>query len=488
MFRILKASGTGIMTVNDLSNEMNISYQQGYNICRELLADLETMSDLPIKTIRKQLMQLRNFDISVDEYRLHLLEDAIQFQFLDYLVQGNIPSVDRFCQERFISRSTLLRKTVPLRDLLAKYHLKLSLTKAEIQGDEKQVRLFLFAFYWLGFHGVAWPIKSLQLERVAAQYEKLTNIRTNPIEVIQDELFWAICRLRIARGKVINSFSRFTKLFKGFAPFDEPIYDQSSFPSLSPRTLQAESAFFHFQQNRDINFTNLKPIEAQLYQYFVSTDTIIHHYVAHFINYLKPYYNDDARPLIEDRLLVVNLAKVFLNFFLMQDDQVKLIDFYSPQRLEYEQAKLLTYIMQFTATLPDDSEYQVLRDNSDSLTHILYYLLVPYLRQFKWDEAVNVKMLIGFTDLVSYNMLLFLRDINIVNILPDEAPIEAADLIITSMDDLDEFNEYNPDVADDQAVLNWNIDSTETDFYNLYIRIKHIFLNKVIEVPVSKEA
>ncbi|WP_156321582.1 hypothetical protein [Lacticaseibacillus saniviri] len=85
-------------------------------------------------------------------------------------------------------------------------------------------------------------------------------------------------------------------------------------------------------------------------------------------------------------------------------------------------------------------------------------------------------------------MLLFLRDINIVNILPDEAPIEAADLIITSMDDLDEFNEYNPDVADDQAVLNWNIDSTETDFYNLYIRIKHIFLNKVIEVPVSKEA
>lgn len=143
MFRTLTVHHSDGLSISDLATKLHLSYQQSYNIFQELLRDLVDLTDDTRAVCKKALNGTTPLKISLDDYRTYLLQDAIAFQFIDYLVQGNRPSLDRFCAERYISRSTLMRKTIPVRNFLADFHLKLSLTKTAFVGDEKQVRLFL---------------------------------------------------------------------------------------------------------------------------------------------------------------------------------------------------------------------------------------------------------------------------------------------------------------------------------------------------------
>ncbi|WDF82078.1 helix-turn-helix domain-containing protein [Lacticaseibacillus pabuli] len=154
MYRALKTLDSYGFTINDLSVKMRVTYQQAYNIFRELLGDIEQITGKTGKVSAKRVMSQENFTISVDDYRLFLLNQSIQFQFIDYLIQATSLSVDKFCQDRFISRSTLTRKTLPLRQFLGEYGIKISFTKPGLTGDERKIRLFIFSFYWFSYHGV----------------------------------------------------------------------------------------------------------------------------------------------------------------------------------------------------------------------------------------------------------------------------------------------------------------------------------------------
>jgi len=479
MFRELMTAGDTTLTINDLSLRMNVSYQQSYNIFQELVTDMQTLTGMTSRAAKKQLSTQADFPISIDEYRLFLLKQAIQFEFVDYLVQATNPSVDKFCQEHFISRSTLLRKTTGVRDLLAKYQVKLSLTQTGFVGDEKQIRLFIYTFYWMGYHGLAWPFKSPALAVVHKQYMQMPNARENQIAILQDMLFWGICRLRISHGFVLQRFHRFDEVLGRFPEAHQYLYSRAMFPGLSPAQLRAESEFFIFYQLRDMDFNDHGHLDRQLYHYFTTDDNVVTDYLLRLSNFAKPFLRQPAISLTKNAILATNLARVVMNYYLLEGEHIKLIDFFNFTREGYEQTRLLDFLNDFVETLPQTGAYASLYPVRHQMVHIMYYLLIPYLQVFKWNELVQVKLLNGANGLANTDMILFLKDMNDVEILDDNADPQTADLIIAAVDDPEELLRNNPELHHPH-ILYWHLDPTETDFYQLYITIKHIFLDKLM--------
>ncbi len=98
MFSAIKDSTVQTYTINTLSRHLDLSYQQGYNILQELFRDMAGLTVHPEKLKRRQINLLMEIDVTVDDYHLYLLKHAIAFQFVDYIVQANHPSTEKFCQ------------------------------------------------------------------------------------------------------------------------------------------------------------------------------------------------------------------------------------------------------------------------------------------------------------------------------------------------------------------------------------------------------
>ncbi|WP_164848100.1 helix-turn-helix domain-containing protein [Lacticaseibacillus hulanensis] len=474
MYRSLKTIDNFGFTINDLSVQMQVSYQQAYNIFRELLADIEEMTGHANKAAKKRVMSQDNFPVSVDEYRLFLLENSIQFQFVDYLVQSTSLSVDKFCQDRFISRSTLTRKTMPLRKLLADYDIKISFTQPGLVGSEQKIRLFLFIFYWLGYHGVRWPITAIHPQQLNLAYSKLPTRKSSPIAALQEVLFWGICRLRIVRGHTITSWPEYDDIFGSVEAMNTPIYTKEMFPKLSPETLASESKFFHYQQNRQLRFSTSQDSWLELYANVVSTDNPVHEYINAITDYLEQFWRQDAPVAFGDNVvLIANMMRTVMSYYMLGGDYAKMADFFDSKRDFYPHSELYASLLAFNEELPDIPSFSAFKRSVVPMTLTLTYMLTPYLQNFTWPQIVKCRILLEHGDVNAYRVVKFLRNMSFVRIQGDSDDVDEADLIITNIDDEPLFRDVD---ATRQTVVTWHADATDNDYFNLYLLVKRIFL------------
>ncbi|WP_155287155.1 helix-turn-helix domain-containing protein [Lacticaseibacillus zhaodongensis] len=477
MYRVLKTIDNYGFTINDLSVKMHVSYQQAYNIFREMLTDIEQLTGKNTRLSKKRVMSHDSFPSSVDDYRLFLLEQSVQFQFVDYLVQATSLSVDKFCQDRFISRSTLTRKTVPLRQMLAKYGIQISFTKPGFVGDERKIRYFLFAFYWLGFHGVRWPIAAIQPQQLNSAYRNLADDPRSPLVGLQEMLFWGICRLRIVRGHVLEPWARYDELYGAAPAMNTNVYSQKMFPKLTPMQRQAESQFFRFYQHNHYLFTRVQNNWLETYANVMNHDNVVHHYIDRLTDYLEQFWRKDAQLAMSDNsLLVTNMIRVAAGFYLFDGGFPQIIDFTDENRVTYPHSNIYLWLIQFHEQLPDTAEYAVFKDNAIDMTMIYCYLLGPQAKMFTPSQTVNCKIMLDEVNLNVHHVTTFLQCMSFARVMHPDEPLTSADLILTCVDDIPQVAEQ---VKDGQTLVTWYNDATASDFYQLYLTIKGITFRKL---------
>ncbi|WP_262316682.1 helix-turn-helix domain-containing protein [Lacticaseibacillus parakribbianus] len=393
---------------------------------------------------------------------------------MDYVTQSNQPSIDQFCAEHFISHSTLLRKTAPVRKFLGGFRLKLSLTQAKFTGDEKQVRLFLHAFYWLGYHGTAWPFNLIDAATVRQQYLQLASCSQDPITQLQEQVFWAVCRTRLAHGFTVKWGPDFYQLFAGMPP--QPlVYSQAGFPRLTPHALRDESNFFEFFQAKNIRFTLMTPRESSLLSYLQGREATSWDLVARLMSFLDDYDEAAATPLWEDPQLVMNLLRLSLAWSLMGGDYVKQADFFTTTQLSYKQRQMRDLLGDFVDQLPETPAFAPFKTDRAAFIEMLFLLFVPYLSRFKWTDRVHVALWMASTDIGNAAIRHFLQNISVVALMAPEADLGQADLIITSPDDF--ANAPLPPGAGPR--FDWYLDATETDYYRLYQQVFRLYEQKL---------
>lgn len=474
MYRALKTLDSYGFTINDLSIKMRVTYQQAYNIFRELLGDIEQITGKTGKVSAKRVMSQENFTISVDDYRLFLLNQSIQFQFIDYLIQATSLSVDKFCQDRFISRSTLTRKTLPLRQFLGEYGIKISFTKPALTGDERKIRLFIFSFYWFSYHGVRWPIAAIQPQQLSKVYRDATEASPSAMIALQEMLFWGVCRLRIVRGHVLRPSQRYDRLFVNGVTASAELYTKEMFPKLTTAEIKAESQFFRFYQLSRLRFGSLRDNWLEMYATIMNDQSIISNYIKRLSAFLEEHWDSKAPTLITDNMpLMTNIIRIAATFYLLDGPAPLPVDFYDQARELYPHTKMYQDLYNFNAGLP--TNFKILRDSARPLTRLICYLLSPQMKYFDWDSVVRCKMLLDDDSINLQRINSFLSDMSFVQIMGPDEPIEKADLVLIFADDEPIF----PTGSNKITLVKWHNNSDIGDLFRLYRAAKTTFLRKI---------
>lgn len=270
MFRHLKSWNSKNFTINDLSRALQLTYQQTYNIFQELLRDMAELDpEAEIKRGRHEVLERKGFRISVDRYRVFLVQQSIAFQFLDYLLQQTHPTITQFCDEYFVSRSTLLRKTTTLKKFLGQFGLKFSYSRLDLIGSERNIRLALFYFYWLIFHGLSWPLKNVA-HQTMIDFQEFVNQPTLEGEVAQAQevLMLGICVQRIQTGHLIESHDDFKIQGADTHPVEQALTKLIQVP-LTATQLAEECHFIYFVRATRLSFALEQTQQsATVYDYF----------------------------------------------------------------------------------------------------------------------------------------------------------------------------------------------------------------------------
>ncbi|BDR59573.1 helix-turn-helix domain-containing protein [Xylocopilactobacillus apicola] len=483
MFRILKSFEGTNYTIIDISNAMGVSYQQTYNILQELLEDIKGFPNANLQKLdRKTFLSSKQIPITIDMYRLFLLKRSIVFQFINYIVQGANPNVEKFCQDHFISRSTLLRKNAPLKVLLEKYQIKISYNELGLIGDEKRIRFFLYCFYWLSFRGLEWPFKSTSYFDVSQQLQLEPNELNDPVVTIRTVLFWSISRIRVIHGYQISDMESFNEIFpRNLTAFNlDRSFNNVNFPNISNEQLLVESQFFLFFRLQSLIFPNSNDeISNKIYQEIKADQGTIWELTEEFITETQKHLIDGERDqqLANNIPLQANLMRIFFSYYVMKGDYFQFNDFYDQDNaIDYNNSTPYKIVSNFVNEKHEESKYRPYLIAEQKVIDEIQYLMIPYLRFFKSNEAVKVKLILESSDLVTRDVMTFLDDLSFVDIENEGDDPSDADVIVSSIADIDKI--YSHKDLTDKIIVDWNLDANETEYFNLYQTLKKVFTEK----------
>lgn len=137
----------GNYSINALSQQFDSAYQPFLQMIKELNEELVTLHLLPILEEQNQVIWRQ--DVSIyNTYMVSELNHSLSYRFLLWTLLYPERKVTDFCEEHFISRSTIMRHLRPLKAYLEQYNLTLNPANMSIIGDEMIIRLFYIRILW----------------------------------------------------------------------------------------------------------------------------------------------------------------------------------------------------------------------------------------------------------------------------------------------------------------------------------------------------
>ncbi|MFC6170512.1 helix-turn-helix domain-containing protein [Loigolactobacillus jiayinensis] len=396
---------------------------------------------------------------------------------MDYLVQAPTPTVNDFCEQHFVSKSTLLRKSAGLKRFMAQYSLRFSYTDLQITGNESHIRYFLFIVYWTGFHGIKWPWQNFSAADIERIFTTANPQPTAPIFKLQQLLLLGIMRLRINHGYYIRDATCFNILTDHNSAFDELVFPTELFGNLATKNRHNEAKFFFFAQFSLITAVTGSQTQAQLVlTHFAAEDDPIWRLTVNFLAKLTATFHTKITPA-DEPILTYDVLRVLLTTIALQTRYPKMLDFYRPDLTNFKSTQLYQIIAQFfeqpglTETLPQ------LYRNRQTVSEYVCYLLQPQLHHLEDQQMVHVWLIAENNDLLTTELQRLLKHIRIAQLMTPPARPQDADLIISTIDSqaplMQEMAAYGV------PLLHWNLEANGSDFFRLYAKIKTLYAAKM---------
>ncbi|MDC4185184.1 helix-turn-helix domain-containing protein [Loigolactobacillus coryniformis] len=477
MFRVLKSAGTNSFTINDISEQLHLSYQQTYNTFQDLLQDMQTMNPQLDSTLnRHELLSQHTFKTSLERYRLFLLEQSLVFQFIDYLVQEAAPSVSEFCEQHFVSKSTLLRKSAALKRFMLQYSLRFSYTDLKIVGDECNIRYFLFIVYWIGFHGMRWPLHHFSESSLQQSLTTVNTPANDTILTLQKRLLLGIMRVRITNGYLIHNNNLFKILTAHNPSFEQLSLPTELFNYLSARNRQRETEFFFFAQFSLIpSATTTQQRAHQLTAYLTEQKSPLWQLTVELLGNLSTTYKTKLT-VTNEPTLTYNILRLLMTTTALQGNYPKVIDFYQPDLTSYTQTQLYQYILAFLSRTTVTQNAAQLYHHREQLATYLCYLLQPKLHHFEDHQMVRIWLVAENNDRLTDELQRFLKFLKIAQIMQPPAQPTDADLILSTIDIQAPLIQQMATTG--IPILHWNLEAQDTNFFQLYTKIKTLYTAK----------
>ncbi len=466
LLRVLRQRGYAGITIADLATQIGLTYQRTYNLFQELNADLADLYQKTPTEMRKSLVAASPQIISLDLYKARQFQAATAWQFFDYAVQGHQPSLDRFCETHFISRSTLMRKTVNLRAFLAHYDLKLVYPTLTFSGPEARLRLLLQQCYWQVTQGTSWPFTAISESDLKCQYQQFPRRHENPLSQHMDLYLLAVSRLRMAHGNALEH------QIANLLPDVNAYFTASQFPYLTPQQIIFENQFIAFHQAAALRFGH---IDSNAWTQRKERLTLATPIAAKILSTLQRDLLNPNDPgylaLQTDRGLQLNLLRVLVCFLSLGGDYCKASDFDAPNKTTERLNQLSMRAYTFVTHLPDTPEYAALHAATHAFCRFVTYVLAPTINAF--DQAVRLKVAVILepNDLLHRRLNRFLDNMSFVDRLAGPDALQQCDFLITEVSMLITPQTQAFITNYPQACLIWDLDANTIDYHHLHQKL-----------------
>lgn len=175
-------------TYEELLVELDVSKQTLHRYLTELQQDLNlTFSDHKLVLEKeKGLVVLKidepyRFPFFIDSLHLAYIKKSTDFTLIRTLIQKKYTTVTQLADSFYSSKSTIYRQLQRVESIFKKFNITLTFTSKNgdinLVFEEKDLRLFLYYFFWYTYKGLEWPFLKTTKER----YKEMTKDLDLPI-------------------------------------------------------------------------------------------------------------------------------------------------------------------------------------------------------------------------------------------------------------------------------------------------------------------
>ncbi|WP_099974313.1 helix-turn-helix domain-containing protein [Lactobacillus terrae] len=474
MLTVIKSLPEHELNLNNISIELDFTYQKTYNIFQSLIQDLMIM-DEKLDVANNKIEDIDFDNISINKYRLFLIEDSVVFQAFNYGMSTSKPSFDNFSTLHFTSKSTLNRKMAGLRKMLKGFDLKISNSTLEISGDEKRIRWVAYLIYWRIFHGEIWPfdiVNEANIEQILHRSEQIVN----PVTFIQMKYLVAISRMRLIKKNNLDNMNSYKEIFDNY-PIGDDIILQSDYPLISPSDIINENKFLSVFNNLNFRSRSTSDDDYKIFSIYDISSEKIKGLVDSFIDSLLGKYKINVRVSISTDIDTINYlkeytARIFEFFYIMSDSSVtSWQNFSEGDDSVSAYTSLYKFISDFIKGI-DHDEFLGISNSVDTISHVLTQVLPSYINAIPKSDKIKVKLIVDSGSTTESELL---RNITMTSYveLANYNEFEDVDLILTTLDIFpteEELKKYPKNVK----ILSWNLQSTRLDYFWLLKRIDDI--------------
>ncbi|MBV7391408.1 helix-turn-helix domain-containing protein [Enterococcus alishanensis] len=476
IFKYLLKTEKPVLSISQLSEDMELNYQQSVIELNEIEEELkEIESDHKEIMMRAGKVNIQNIKISVDEYRYHLLKKAVPFQYILYFLNEEEPTIEKFCEKYFVSRSTVSRKIDNLKKHLKHFNIRFTYTEAGMSGDERLIRMALFDILWLGTRGIDIPlnIDTEILDSLINHYSHYFPLSRTYFGTRELRLFGALFLARVSKQNFAKYDPRYNFLMK-----DNPYYDFSSLKDLvnfemTPRQLKGESSFIYFIAHYAPFYTIREDSSLkQAIHDFSARPNAVNDFVNEFRSFAKKVLFPDKPGVMDDPLIIGNLLNITFTFFVYRQPFPNITSLvFAPAKNQTQGGYVLEQnIMNFMQSATENPSFNFINSIHGLLGKSFKQLLLPYFNQFPYSDNLKVAVALEHNAIFVRDIYQFLEDLRFVDAEAyDTSARDDYDLIITSSSIL---QKEKPNLKIFQ------IDYTNEDLVPLYMNLRKIYDEK----------
>lgn len=206
---------------NEIAGNFNITYKKSNMMLLDLKNEMDTYfkdNESSIDFIRGKGYFLEvHDDTDLRGFITELIYKNPMIVLLHDIIFKRITSVQKYCQEKFISESKLKKDLSKLKKSVEKLDISIDRNKMTLIGPENKVRFLIFTFYWK-VNKDAWPFEYINENEIVSSVNEWSYVQQlNQIEKRKLVYHIAIWKLRIAQKNFIENSDVYEgKVFQKF--------------------------------------------------------------------------------------------------------------------------------------------------------------------------------------------------------------------------------------------------------------------------------
>lgn len=483
LFKHLKKIETINYPIAKVSESIDLNYQQTVIDLTEIEQDLkELREDQKDFMIGAGKLDCTKILTTTDEYRYFLLNESVPFQFILYFLNEQNPTIDKFCEKYYVSRSTVSRKIANLKKHLKKFRLRFTYTEASLAGDERLVRIALFNTLWLGTRGLYWPldVSEKQAELLSNEFGNYFPQRNTYVGRLEMKLFAGITLARMKKGKFVkydHAYDFLLQKNKYYNYFYSLEVSDILFTELdiSKRQAKAENSFVYFLARYSPAYTQENDQALhQTIQDFSTRLNPVYSLTKEFLGDVKHGLQTEHYETLDSPLILGNLLNVTFAFYVFRQAFPNIQNLVlNPNSSDTTDQNLEERITKFFEKIKDNPKYDFINDETRPLLVRMYTnILSPYFNGLEYSKHLKVGMVFEHNYLLVRKLYQFIGDLHFAEVEPfKKSSADSYDLVISSSLLL---KENYPELP----VYLWDHTYEDSEMIRLYQKLRQVFVQK----------